>query len=453
MEPFKFHVYICAEKKPDFIPSCPGAGGAETLAALKKEIAASGLSDEVQVTTCGCLGLCGKGPNLIVYPEGAWYSGIGPDEAREIARSHLKGGKPVDRLLIKDPASARDEIVRHGKFVAAMKEMMAKGGALPDEINEFMRGFMESRAVLTAIELDLFTAIGDGATAAEAATKTGASERGTDLLLHALCAMKVLNKDGETFRNSALTEKYFREGGEFDSRMAAMHVVQLWPRWSTLTDCVKEGTSVAIRSGEERGEESTRAFIAAMHKNAAFRAEKMVGLLDLAGVNKVLDLGGGSGAYAIAFAKLKPGAKVAVFDLPTVTLLTEGYIAEAGLSGKIEVISGDMLKDGYGDGYDLVFVSAICHMWSRDENLVMLGKIRGALNPGGRVILQDFVLDDDRTGPRFGAIFALNMLVNTRGGSSYSRREYFDWLEEAGFTGPELKPLPGPTGLVVARKP
>jgi SAM-dependent methyltransferase len=333
-----------------------------------------------------------------------------------------------------------------------MSDRGKKPGAAMDELTERMRAFMESRLLLTAIELDVFNAVGSGATAAEVAARLKTHPRATEMLLNALVATELLGKSGERFANTEATAKYLTNASPDDSRLASMHLVGLWNSWSTLTDCVREGTSVIRARGGERDAEQTRAFIAAMHKNASAHAAPLVAHLDLTGVRRVMDLGGGSGAYAIAMARKSPDLAITVFDLPTVVPLTEGYIAEAGLSGKIKTQAGDMAKDELGADYDLIWVSAICHMWGPDENLDLFRRIHRALAPGGRLIVQDFILDDAKTAPRMAAVFALNMLVNTRAGSSYSRREYEQWMKAAGFAAVEHQPLPGPTGLMIGKK-
>ena len=98
MQPFHYHVFICDQKKPEGVPCCPARGSAETLNALRKEVAARGLLDEVQITTCGSLGLCERGPNLVVYPDGVWYSGVRPEDVPELVESHFLKGQPLIRL-------------------------------------------------------------------------------------------------------------------------------------------------------------------------------------------------------------------------------------------------------------------------------------------------------------------------------------------------------------------
>lgn len=452
MEPFRFHIYFCTQKKPEDAPSCLGLGAKEALDALRKELEKAGVSEDVQITTCGCLGLCGKGPNMVVYPEGIWYTGLNPERIVKIVKDHILNNRAVEEWTLKEPKVLKQEIIAHDKIIAGMKESLEKAGVIPEELNRFMRGFMESRIFLSAVELDIFTAIGKGATAREVAEKSGTDPRATEALLNALVAMDVLEKTGETFKNRPLPAKYLVTGSEHDSRTAAMHIVDLWHRWSTLTDCLKKGTSVIQERGERRNEDQTKAFIAAMHKNAVFRAEKTAEILDLGKVEKMLDLGGGSGAYAIAFTRHNPYIKAVVFDLPSVIPITRKYVSEAGLENNIEFREGNMITDRFGEGYDLVWISAICHMFGPEENKKLFKKIYDSLNPGGRMMMQDFILNEDKTSPRFGAVFALNMLVNTKAGSSYSQTEYGNWISEAGFKNSELVPLPGPTDMIIAGK-
>ncbi|MCG6954786.1 MAG: methyltransferase domain-containing protein [Gemmatimonadetes bacterium] len=449
MEPYRLHVYACEQKKAEGAPSCSANGSAQTIEALRREIQRQGLAGEVQVTACGSLGLCTRGPNMVVYPDCVWYSGVHPEDVEEIVRDHLAGGRPVERLSSGDEAAVRAEIDGNRKKMLAAFKAREDAGVLPEDLHQSINGFRDSRAILTAVELDLFTVLGGGGDAPGVAERLGADPRATEALLNALVAIGLLEKSQGTFTNGPVAARYFVEGAEHDSRAAIMHTVHLWPRWSTLTECVREGTSVK----RARPDEWTEAFIAAMHKNAAFRAPMVVRAVDMDAVRRVLDLGGGSGAYSIAFAQAGEDVAAEVFDLASVLPITQRHIDEAGLTGRVTTRVGDLHDDDYGTGYDLVFLSAICHMNSPAENRAMLAKAFRALEPSGRVVIQDFILGPDKTGPKTGALFALNMLVGTRGGSSYSESEYAAWLEEAGFRDVRRVPLPGPTDLVIAQRP
>ncbi len=451
MEPFRYHIYVCTQNKPDGIPCCRRDGAEAIVEELRKEIEANNLGNKVQLTTCGCLGLCEKGPNMVIYPEGTWYTGLKVDSIPDIVKGHILEVQPLSKLALSDADTAREDILSHDRKVAGMKAIMEKAGVIPEELNRYFRGFMESRLALTAIELDFFSTVGAGATAAEVANASKTDPRATEALLNALVAIELLSKEGNTYKNSSMTADYLVAGAKHDSIMATLHPAKLWHRWSTLTEAVKAGTSVA----EDKGtwdEAQTRAFIAAMHKNAEFRGKMTVGQLDLDNVKHVLDLGGGSGAYTIAFLQQKEDLQATLFDVPSVIPLSKTYVAEANLTGRVSFVEGDMINDELGEGYDIVWISAICHMWGEDENQELINRVYKSLNPGGRIIIQDFVLEDHKTAPRFGAVFALNMLVNTEAGSSYSNNEYQSWMKKAGFQEVTLKPLPGPTDLVIGVK-
>jgi NADP-reducing hydrogenase subunit HndC len=122
MEPFKYHVFICTQQKPPGVPGCTASGSEKVLEALRAEVAAAGLGDEVQITTSGSVGLCERGPNLIVYPDGYWYSSVTVEDVPELVREHFVKGKPLARLLNTDAAALKAEILENKrKFLARMK--------------------------------------------------------------------------------------------------------------------------------------------------------------------------------------------------------------------------------------------------------------------------------------------------------------------------------------------
>jgi (2Fe-2S) ferredoxin len=146
---------------------------------LRREINTRGLEDEVQLTTCGSLGLCEHGPNLIVYPEGIWYSGVTPTDVPEIVQSHFQDGTPLGRLARTDAAGLRAEILANRERMLKARRTREAADALPADLNERLRAFQESRVILTALELDVFTAVGDGARAADVAAQAGTDRRAT----------------------------------------------------------------------------------------------------------------------------------------------------------------------------------------------------------------------------------------------------------------------------------
>jgi (2Fe-2S) ferredoxin/predicted O-methyltransferase YrrM len=453
MQPYRYHVFVCDQQKPEGVPCCSARGSRKVVDALRGEVAAQGLADQVQITPCGSLGLCERGPNMVVYPEGVWYSGVSASDVPELVRSHFANGNQVERLANPDVQAVRAEIESNKSKMQAGIQAKDTAGALPDDLAQTIRGFQDSRALLTAIELDAFTAVADGASAGQTAAKMGTDPRATGMLLNALAALGLLSKHNGTFHNTPVSARYFVAGSPDDSRAATMHTANLWRRWSTLTDCVREGTAVTRREPREVDDRWTRPFIAAMHRNARERAPHVVRAVGTVGVRRMLDVGGGSGAYSIAFAQACAELHAEVLDRPEVLDIAQGHIDRAGLAGRVTTRVGDLRTDAFGAGFDLVLVSAICHMLGPEENSDLLRRCRHALAPDGRVVIQDFILEEDKTAPKMAALFSLNMLVGTEGGASYNESEYAEWLGEAGFREVIRVRLPGPSGLMVGRVP
>lgn len=466
MEPFRYHVYVCDQQKPEGAHGCATAkpaGSAAVIGALHGKLAAAGLSDEVQVTATGSQGLCDWGPNMVVYPDGVWYSAVTPADLDEIIASHFQQGRVVERLAKTDPAAMKQEILLHrGMYLAGMKAK-DEAGALPDALAQTIRGFQESRVILTAVELDLFNAVGAGATPEQAAERMHTDPRATAMLMHALAAMQLLEKrDGfvaakaasrrGVFYNTPTAARYFVAGSRDDWRCALLHTAHLWRRWSTLTDCVRTGAPAAHEEMADRGDDWTQPFIAAMDRNAAERAPHVVRAVGAANVHRMLDVGGGSGAYSIAFARASDTLHADLLDLDTVLPIAQLNIHNAGLAHRIRTCPGDLRHGPLGSGYDLVFISAICHMLNADENRDLLRRSHDALAPAGRVVIQDFILEPEKTAPKSATLFALNMLVGTKAGSTYSEPEYASWLTSAGFSDVKRIHLPGPSGLMFGSK-
>ncbi len=445
MEPFRIHLFVCTQQKPEGVTCCPASGSFAVLEALDRELQARGLDNDVQLTTCGCMGLCDEGPVMVVYPAGIWYRKVQPADVAEIVASHLREGKPVERLVWSDAAAMKAMSMDHrNKFRAAMAAR-DKAGTLPDRLDQMLRGYMPSRCLLTALELDVFSAVGEGATAAQVGKKINASERGVAMLLNALVALKLLAKSGEQYRNTAESARYFAQGSKDNQRDGLQHLVNIWQRWSTMTEAVRRGTKVEI----ERPAAWTRHFIDAMQHNAKDRAPQVVKALGTEGVRRVLDLGGGSGIYSIAFAKAAPAVQCEILDLPEVVPLASEYVDKAGVSAQVKLRGGDMLHDEFGSGFDVILLNAICHMFSEEQNRELFRRARKALAPKGRLAVQDFILNPDKTSPTQAALFSMNMLVSTEGGASYSEPEYTEWMKDAGFSEVQRINLRSPSDLIV----
>ena len=271
---------------------------------------------------------------------------------------------------------------------------------------ELALSFQKSRIFLTAYELGIFTVIGKkGKSSSQVADELSSAKRHTDRLLNALCALGLLKKTGERFSNTSLSLKYLVNSSP-DFLKGIAHNVKMWDSWSALTQTIRHGRPAMDVIMNARGEEWLNPFIAAMHERATKSAPAIVKSLDLSGVSRVLDVGGGSGAYAMAFVRQKKEIAATVFDLPNVVAITRRYIEKEGLTNKVEVIAGDYNIDSLGCDYDLVFISAIAHMNSFKENEALAHKAARALRGNGQIVIQDFFMDKDRMNPPGGSFFA-----------------------------------------------
>jgi len=447
MEPFRLHLFVCTQQKPEGIPSCPARGSVAVLGALDREIQVRGLNHDVQLTTCGCMGLCDEGPVMVVYPAGVWYRRVQPSDISDIVSTHLGNGKPVNRLVWNDAPAMKAMSVEHGEKFRDAMAARDKAGMLPDRLDQMIRGYMPSRCILTALELDIFTAVGDGANAEQIGARIHANARAVAMLLNALVALGLLSKSGDDYKNTAESARFLVQGSKDNHRNGLLHTANIWHRWSTLTDAVRTGTRIPVDYDDTP--EWTRNFIAGMQRNAKARAPLVVKALGTAGVRRILDLGGGSGAYSIAFAKACPDVQCEILDIPEVVPLTSEYVSQAGVSAQVSLRAGDMLQDDFGSGYDLIMLNAICHMFSEEQNQDIFRRAHQALARNGRLVVQDFILNPDKTGPQHAALFSLNMLVATEAGASYSELEYTNWMNAAGFTDVRRIDLPGPSDLIV----
>ena len=323
-----------------------------------------------------------------------------------------------------------------------------------DEAISSTRGFMKSRVILTAAELDIFTRIDTKPCGAkELAGEKSLDERAATRVLDCLVSFGLLEKESGRYKLS-------EEGSLFSARHPqtilpmALHTNHLWDTWSDLTDVVKKGGSAGLDSGVQMNRADWNSFIGAMHVRGQKLAQSLVKEYDLSRFKRLLDVGGASGTYTIAFLRRKPTLTAVLFDLKNVTPMAEERLAAEHLAGRVEIVTGDFYKDELPKGCDLAFLSAIIHQNSFEQNLALFAKIFRALEPGGTVLIRDHIMKETRTEPAAGALFAINMLVNTRGGDTYTFAEVKEALEKAGFTGVKQLRFGGSMdSLVEGRKP
>lgn len=304
----------------------------------------------------------------------------------------------------------------------------------PEAVLKLARQFMESRILLTAAELNLFTPLAETPhTAEQLSGRLGCDTRALAILLDALAAMGLVEKRDGAYRTPPSAAPFMSGGSPRSVIPMILHAAHLWESWSDLTPVVRGTGPSRAPASSARGADELSAFIGAMHVVGLSLAERIVAVIGPGPARNLLDVGGASGTYTIAFLRAAPGMKATLFDRPEVIPMARVRFSEAGLLDRVRLAAGDFYRDELPGGHDLALLSAIIHQNSPEENRELLGKAFRALVPGGRIVIRDHIMDPDRTQPRDGAIFAVNMLVNTEGGSTYTFEEVRAWLEGTGF--------------------
>ena len=326
----------------------------------------------------------------------------------------------------------------------------------PENILKLARQFMESRILLTAAELNLFTLLDEApSTAKNLAGRLHADLRGLTILLDALSAMGLMIKEpDDAYRCSHDVAACLSDSSPHSVLPMINHANHLWKSWTNLTSKVRGPEPAEIPASAARNADEMRAFIGAMHVVGAPLAQKIVTAVKPGTARNLIDVGGASGTYTIAFLSAAPKMKATLFDRPAVIPIARERLAEAGMADRVRFVAGDFYADELPGGHDLAILSAIIHQNSPAQNVELFRKVLHAMVSGGRMIVRDHVMEPNRIKPEEGAIFAVNMLVNTQGGSTYTFDEVRTWLEEAGFTKVRLLQTGGHMdALVEAFKP
>ncbi|KAA6212581.1 methyltransferase domain-containing protein [Streptomyces albofaciens JCM 4342] len=337
--------------------------------------------------------------------------------------------------------------------------------ASPLPLMQLATGFWAFKTLATADELGLFGMLDrlGGGTVEECAEELEIGTRPAGMLLTGCAALDLLERRGDgRFVNSALADAYLVPGRPYHfSGWLRMLDQRLYPGWGRLGEAVRTNRPTTwdpdkqlhLFDTEDPGLLSV--FWEAMHAVSSWTAQRLGEVVDLTAGTRLLDVGGGSGAYAIELCRQHPGLKATVYDLPKVCPVADRNIADAGLADRIGTHPGDFLAEpALPGGHDVIVLSMILHDWDEDTNRTLLGKCCAALPPGGTLVISELMVDDDLTGPAPAALMSLNMLVETEGGRNYTAAEYSSWLRDAGFSEVCKVPFeaPGANAAVVARR-
>ncbi len=319
--------------------------------------------------------------------------------------------------------------------------------------------YQRTAALKAGIELDVFTQIAAGATTVDAlAARCGAAARGLRALVNHLVMDGFLTRDGEQYGLSATAAAFLDRSspGYLGSAIGFVASPMVSEGFSRLTDAVRRGGTAVPENGTLAPEHPIWVeFARAMAPLAGMTAALLANLLDVerASAWKVLDIAAGHGMFGIALAQLNPGVQVTALDWKNVLAVAEEHARAAGIAARFRTLAGSAFEMPFGDGYDVVLLPNILHHFDPTACEQLLAKVRGALAPGGRAVIVEFVPDDDRSGPPDAVRFSLVMLAGTPAGDAYTFAEFQRMLRNAGFGRVTLHELPPSPARVVIAEP
>lgn len=326
----------------------------------------------------------------------------------------------------------------------------------PTDLLQLSGGYWSACALHAGVRLDVFTPmVGRELTTQELAGLLGADGRGLAMLLNALAALELVEKRGDVYAATPFAARFLARNSPDYLGHIILHHHHLMAGWTRLDEAVKKGGATGERISHGDDEAARESFEMGMFNLAMQVAPRIVPHIDLSGRRRLLDLGGGPGTYAIHFCLQNPELTAVVYDLPSTLHFAEKTIARFGLAARVAFEGGDFIFGELPTGFDVAWLSHILHGEGADGCAVILEKTVAAMEPGGLILVQEFILDDTRDGPLFPALFSLNMLLGTPAGQAYSERELFAMLAAAGVRDIRRLALdiPNGAGVIVGTVP
>ena len=318
-------------------------------------------------------------------------------------------------------------------------------------------GHAEARILQTAVSLGVFDALeGAPQPAAAVAGKLNLEPKATELLLNALTALTLVEKNAQAFSLTRGARQYLsRSSPRYLGGMILFEDLS-WQSWGKLPEAIRTGKPARPANMYQEDASETEIFIDAMDSLVKARGDTdaVAKALDWQNVGDLLDVGSGPATYPVALCGRFRNLRAAIFDLPGTLKITGRYIQAAGIADRIRLIAGDYRKDPIPGKYDVVFLSNVIHGEDYQQNAALMDKLSRNLKPSGRIVIKDHILDESRANPAVGAIFSLLMLLTTAGGRCYSFGEIKGWMELAGLTQIRQIDLPPPltSSLVIGAR-
>jgi ubiquinone/menaquinone biosynthesis C-methylase UbiE len=328
----------------------------------------------------------------------------------------------------------------------------------PERIMQFAWGYAPTLVIEAAIRHGIFDLLNERSlTAVQLASRTGASQRGVSAILNVLVSLNLLKRKGNRFGLSPESAAFLVSSKSPFYGTFFRHISdQLLPTWLRLSEVVRTGRPTLKVNARTEGAEFFAEFVESLFP-ISFAAASVLGRH--LGVPKasvpisVLDIGAGSGVWGIALAKQSPHVRIHAVDWPQVLKVTRRVAQRHGLAKRLSTGAGDFFEADFGKGHQIATIGHILHSEGPQRSRRLLKKTFRALASGGTIAIQEFVPNNARTGPPIALIFAVNMLVNTEAGDTFTFAEMSQWLRQAGFRNPRLLDVPSVSPLVLADKP
>jgi SAM-dependent methyltransferase len=328
----------------------------------------------------------------------------------------------------------------------------------PERLMQFAWGYAPTLAIEAAVRHRVFDVLdGSPKTLAEVVAATGASERGLRGIMNVLVGLGFLARSSDKYTLTPESEAFLvSTKPSFQGGLFKHTSQQLLPKWLGLNEVVATGKPVRSVNAEGDGTAFFQSFVHDIFPLSYPAAQVLAAHLALGnreGVVRVLDLAAGSGVWSIALTQTTPNVEATAFDWEGVLPATRAMVERFGLTPRYSFLAGDLNTAPFGSGYDVATLGHILHSEGATNSKALLKKTFDALKPGGTIAIAEFLVNAERTGPPGPLIFAVNMLVNTEDGDTFSFEEISEWLRAAGFIDTRRLDAPGPSPLVLATKP
>lgn len=338
-------------------------------------------------------------------------------------------------IIIAWPGKKKVTFLGRTRLSKECASAMGKKALDSNRILSLASDYWASLALHAAVRLEIMARLADSpASCEELCRELGLDERATSILLTALLNLKLIKLKDDAYSLPGNLRACFTSGSQEDISQLILHMADLVSVWSRLDQAVKTGLPIPRQENQAHDKLGREHFYKAMAGLARKNAPGLARFLGLESGQRLLDLAGGPGIYALTFCREIPGLKAKVFDLPQAEAFFDEEVARLDEPVSVEFLPGDFKTDQLGGPYDVVWLSHALHGSSPEQCQALMNKIAKALKPGGEVLVQDFPADPLGRGHPYNALFGLNMLVNTQGGKAYSADDILDFLKKAGFS-------------------